>query len=213
MPHDAFEHVTDWVFDLDNTLYPASASLFPQIETLMTKFIMDELKLNQDEASHLRNRYWREHGTTLAGLMNEHGMDPDPFLHAVHDVDLDDLGKDVELRVAIDALPGRKIVYTNGSRKHADRVVEARGLTGAFEVHYGVEDANYCPKPHRIAFEKVFAADGLNTKTAAMFEDEARNLEVPHDLGMRTVLVGGTHDGSHVQHATDDLAEFLSNLV
>lgn len=213
MPHDAFEHVTDWVFDLDNTLYPASSSLFPQIEMRMTQFIMRELKLNESEAATLRRHYWREHGTTLAGLMREHDMDPDPFLHAVHDIDLNALDPDHTLRAAISELPGRKIVYTNGSRTHAARVIEARGLTGVFAAYYGVEDAGYSPKPHLGAFEKVFAQDGLDTSKAAMFEDEERNLRVPHELQMRTILVGDPHDGVHVHHNTDDLSSFLQRLL
>ena len=213
MPYDAFDHISTWVFDLDNTLYPSSANLFAQIERLMTAYITDSLKVSEQEAVHLRDYYWRHHGTTLAGLMAEHGMDPDPFLHAVHEIDLTGLLHDTRLRTALEKLPGRKIVYTNGSRRHADRVVEARGLSGVFQHHYGVEDAGYRPKPHRDAFEKVFAIDGFKQDAAAMFEDEARNLEIPHAMGMRTVLVGAIDDLPYIHHTTDDLTEFLCELT
>lgn len=213
MPRTHFSHVTTWVFDLDNTLYPREANLFGQIEVAMMRFIVDALAVTEDDAHRLRAQYWRDHGTTLAGLMAEHGVDPDPFLHAVHDIDLSVLQADGDLRRAIEALPGRKIVYTNGSRAHADRVIEARGLTGAFDARFGVEDAGYVPKPHRDAFDRVFGAAALQADRAAMFEDEARNLEVPHALGMRTVLVGEAHKAAHVHHQTPDLTAFLTRLV
>lgn len=213
MPRDKFFHVTTWVFDLDNTLYPREADLFAQIEVAMMRYIVDALSVSEAEANRLRDQYWRDHGTTLAGLMAEHGLDPDPFLVAVHDIDLSGLSRDADLRQAITALPGRKIVYTNGSRGHADRVVAARGLDGIFAAHYGVEDAGYLPKPHRQAFETVFAIAELKTDQAAMFEDDIRNLEVPHQLGMRTVLVGGTETAPHVHHQTSDLTAFLMKLA
>ncbi|MHA3916052.1 pyrimidine 5'-nucleotidase [Halovulum sp. GXIMD14793] len=213
MPRAHFSHVTTWVFDLDNTLYPREADLFAQIEVAMMRYIVDALSVSEAEAHRLRDLYWRDHGTTLAGLMAEHGLDPDPFLVAVHDIDLSGLTRDTELRQAIAALPGRKIVYTNGSRGHADRVVAARGLDGLFAAHYGVEDAGYAPKPRRDAFEKVFAMAKLNAAQSAMFEDDVRNLEVPHQMGMRTVLVGGADDAPHVHHHTPDLTAFLMKLA
>ncbi|MEO0913374.1 MAG: pyrimidine 5'-nucleotidase [Pseudomonadota bacterium] len=209
----AFDHVQDWVFDLDNTLYPPGADLFAQIETRMSGYIVDTLGVTEREAAHLRDVYWREHGTTLAGLMEEHGLEPDPFLEMVHDIDLSALAPAPELRAAIQALPGRKIVYTNGSRAHAQRVLDARGLTGVMDAFFGVEDAGYHPKPAERAFEKVFTLAELRTSAAAMFEDDARNLAVPHALGMRTVLVGPHEDADHIHHSTEDLADFLSQVV
>ena len=213
MPSPSFSHVRCWVFDLDNTLYAPEARLFDQIEALMTAYIVDRLGITPDDANALRARYWYEHGTTLAGLMAHHATDPDHFLDAVHDIDLSALAPDPVLGQRIATLPGRRIVYTNGSRSHARRVLAARGLTGAFDAIYGIEDAGYEPKPRRTAFDRVFAAAEVPAPQAAMFEDDARNLEVPSLLGMRTVLVGDDADhGPHVHHRTRDLSGFLDAL-
>ncbi|WP_126975802.1 pyrimidine 5'-nucleotidase [Frigidibacter oleivorans] len=209
----AFAHVRHWVFDLDNTLYPPEARLFDQIERRMTAWVMQALNLGQPEADGLRRRYWQLHGTTLAGLMAEHGVDPVPYLVDVHDISLDHLTPDPGLRAAIAALPGRKIVHTNGSAPYAERVLAARGLAGLFDGVYGVEDAGYVPKPQRSAFETVFARAGIAAATGAMFEDDARNLAAPHDMGMRTVHVAPLPaPAPHIHHHTAGLAEFLARL-
>lgn len=214
MISDAFSQVTVWVFDLDNTLYPPSARLFDQIEVLMTKYVMEALDVDHDVANHLRDQYWKQHGTTLAGLMREHDVDPGPYLDKVHDITLDHLQPAPDLRAHIQNLPGRKIIYTNGPQIHAERVTQARGLSGIFDAIYGVEHAGFEPKPDRAAFDKVFALDGLNPALGAMFEDEARNLSVPHDLGMKTVLVRPTPlVRPYIHHHTDDLTAFLGEIL
>lgn len=213
MPANAFSHVTDWVFDLDNTLYPPEARLFAQIEVRMTDFVMRALGVDHAEANHLRDHYWRLYGTTLAGLMHEHGVDPGPYLTDVHEISFDSLSPDPDLRAAIADLPGRRIVYTNGSAPYAARVLEARGLSGLFDGIYGVEHADFHPKPQRIAFETVFARAGITPQRAAMFEDDPRNLAVPHEMGMRTVHVAPERaTGAHIQHHTADLPRFLAAL-
>ncbi|EAQ05001.1 pyrimidine 5'-nucleotidase [Pseudooceanicola batsensis HTCC2597] len=214
MPRDAFAHVTTWVFDLDNTLYPPSARLFDQIEVRMTDWVMRSLGVDRPEADRLRHAYWRDHGTTLAGLMRLHGVDPGPYLTEVHDIDFSGLQADPALAARIQALPGRKIVFTNGCAPYAERVVEARGLTGLFDAVYGVEHAEYIPKPERAAFDRIFALDRLDTRTAAMFEDDPRNLAAPHALGMRTVHVAESPvTAEHIHHHTDDLSDFLGRLA
>lgn len=208
-----FEQVTTWVFDLDNTLYPPSMRLFDQIDRRMTAYVMRELRLPQPEADRLRHDYWRAYGTTLAGLMERHAIDPEPYMIEVHDIDFSVLAPDPGLREGIAALPGRRIVYTNGSAPYAHRVLEARGLQGLFDAVYGVEHAGYRPKPMPEAFAAVFGADGLDTTRAAMFEDDPRNLRVPHGLGMRTVHVAPDPEpAAHIHHHTDDLAGFLAAL-
>jgi putative hydrolase of the HAD superfamily len=208
-----FDHVAFWVFDLDNTLYPPEARLFDQIEVRMTDWVMEALKVDRAEADRLRRHYWQSYGTTLAGLMAEHGVDPGPYLTHVHEIDLGRLEPDVTLARRIRRLPGRKVVYTNGSAPYAQRVLAARGLDGLFDAVYGVEHAGFRPKPERAAFETVFAADGLDTACAAMFEDDARNLAAPHAMGMRTVHVApAREDHPHIHHHTDNLAEFLGHL-
>lgn len=213
-----FVHVETWVFDLDNTLYPTDVRLFDQIERRMTDYVMRTLAVDAAEANRLRRLYWERHGTTLAGLMREHGVDPEPYLAEVHDIDLSAVPRAEALRTAIGRLPGRKIVYTNGSRTHARRVTAALGLDGAFDRLYGFEDAAYVPKPEAAAFAAVFALDGIDPRRGAMFEDDHRNLAVPHSLGMRTVLVGprletGNAGRPHVHHATDDLVAFLAMVA
>ena len=209
-----FDHVTTWVFDLDNTLYPPKHRLFDQIEVRMTAWVMQALGVGKTEADRLRQHYWDSYGTTLAGLMREHNIDPAPYLTDVHDIDFSGLPRDPDLADAIRALPGRRIVYTNACEPYAHRVLEARGLTGLFDAVYGVEHAGFRPKPERAAFETIFAADGLNPETAAMFEDDPRNLAAPHEMGMKTVHVAPKPlKARHIHHHTDDLAGFLARLV
>jgi len=210
-----FSHVRHWVFDLDNTLYPPEAALFDQIEARMTRWVADALWVTVAEANRLRRRYWRSHGTTLAGLMEVHGVDPGPYLSDVHDISMDHLQRDPGLAAAIAALPGRRIVYTNGTAAYARRVLAARGLLDTFHDVFGVEEAGFQPKPRRAAFEAVFAAGGVAPARAAMFEDDPRNLEVPRQLGMQTVLVSPDcpDDCGHIQHRTNDLSAFLSHLA
>ena len=208
-----FGHVKTWVFDLDNTLYPPAARLFEQIERRMTGYVMRALNVPQDEADRLRAEYWRLYGTTLAGLMHEHDLDPHPYLVDVHDIALDHLAPDPALCDAIAALPGRRIVYTNGSAPYAERVLAARGLSTAFDAVYGVEHAGFRPKPERAAFEAVFACAGIEPARAAMFEDDPRNLAAPHAMGMRTVHVApAPQPADHIDHHTDDLTAFLQRL-
>lgn len=214
MVKHAFSHIRHWVFDLDNTLYPPSARLFDQIEVKMTNYVMDTLGVPKATADQMRQDYWRDHGTTLAGLMTHHQIDPDPYLEAVHDISLDHLEQDAALARHIAALPGKRIVYTNGSAPYARRVLSARGLSGLFDDVFGVEHADYRPKPERAAFDQVFAKAGVNPQTAAMFEDDARNLEAPHAMGMRTIHVApSAAPAEHIHHHTDDLTHFLAQLI
>lgn len=170
--------------------------------------------MNHDRALQLCVEYWRSHGSTLAGLMADYDVDPHEFLADVHDIDISHLRPDPGLARAIDALPGRKVVFTNGSHNHAKRVLAARGLTRQFDAVYGVEHADFKPKPTAAAFSTVFTKDGITPQKSAMFEDEARNLAVPHQLGMRTVLVHPQPDtADHIHHQTSDLTDFLSQVV
>lgn len=212
----SFAHVRAWVFDLDNTLYPPSARLFAQMQPRITAYVARTLSISETEADRLRDTYWLRYGTTLAGLMAEHGIDPKPYLEEVHDIDFSRLRPDPVLAGRIARLPGRKIVFTNGDAAYAGRVLRARGLTGAFDAVYGVEHAGYLPKPEQAAFEAVFALDGLSPQEGAMFEDDPRNLAVPHLMGMRTVLVGEEEpeEGTaYVHHHAPDLSEFLAGLA
>lgn len=213
MVQSHFKHVDTWVFDLGNTLYHPSARLFDQIEIHMTNYVMDALGVDRDRADYLRGHYWEKYGTTLSGLMREHDLDPLPYLVAVHDIDMSNMSLDPILAANIDALPGRKIIYTNGMAPYATRVLAARGLDGLFDEVYGVEHAGFLPKPERAAFDSIFRQANLNPTTAAMFEDDPRNLRAPFDLGMQTVHVADEPaPDDHIHHHTADLAGFLSQL-
>ncbi len=213
MQNAHFSDVSTWVFDLDNTLYPPSARLFDQIEKKMTRWVMQTAGVDHDEADRLRDLYWETYGTTLAGLMAEHQIEPGPYLAEVHDISFAPLSPDPALAAQIGALPGRRIIYTNATVSYAEKVVDARGLTDLFDAIYGVEEADYHAKPTRIAFETVFARDGFDPARAAMFEDDPRNLAVPHEMGMRTVHVAeAPAPAAHIDAHTDDLAGFLAAL-
>jgi putative hydrolase of the HAD superfamily len=213
MPKQHFAHVTAWVFDLDNTLYDPAVRLFDQIDARITAYVMRVTGATRTEADRLRRHYWHEHGTTLAGLMARHGVEPEGYMVEVHDIDFSVLVPDPALRAGIAALPGRRIVHTNASAPYAERVLEARGLRDLFHAVYGVEHSGYRPKPLQVAHEAVLAADGIDPTRAAMFEDDARNLTAPHALGMRTVHVAPTpQPAPHIHHHTDDLAGFLARL-
>ena len=218
-----FSHVTTWIFDLDNTLYPPEAALFDQIEARMVAQVQQMLGVDAAEADRLRAHYWRDYGTTLAGLMAEHRIDPEAYLLDVHDIDFSVLAPDPDLAAAIAALPGRKIVHTNADALYATRVL-AQCQLPVFEAIYGIQEVDFHPKPDARAYAAVIKAHGFDPAKAAMFEDDPRNLEVPASLGMRTILVGsGRHGpdalaadhrlGAHVQHRTSDLTGFLRSLV
>lgn len=218
-----FDHVTTWIFDLDNTLYDPAMRLFDQIERRMTAYVSRELGVDAAEANRLRNHYWREHGTTLSGLMAEHAIAPMPYLREVHDIDFSQLVPAPDLAALISDLPGRKIVHTNGDTEYAARVLEHRGLDVFDELH-GIETVGFHPKPDPRSYAAVISATGFDPACAAMFEDDPRNLAVPHSLGMRTVLVGAgrhgpdelsaIHDpGPHVHFRTMDLTAFLRDLA
>lgn len=214
MVKQRFAHVKTWVFDLDNTLYPPRYRLFDQIEVRMTDWVMQALNVGRTEANRLRQHYWQTYGTTLSGLMREHGIAPGPYLTDVHDIDFSVLPADPDLAKAIAALPGRKIIYTNGGADYAVQVLAARGLSGLFDAIYGIEQAGFLPKPERAAFEAIFAMDGLDPDQAAMFEDDPRNLHSPYEMGLQTILVAEKPvPALHIHHHTDDLTRFLTALV
>ena len=208
-----FSNVRAWVFDLDNTLYPPQARLFDQIEIRMTNWVMSALNLARAEADHLRRHYWQAYGTTLAGLMAEQDVDPGPYLNEVHDIDLSHLQPDPGLAARIADLPGRKIVYTNGCAPYANRVLAARGLNNVFDGVFGIEHAGFLAKPNRAAYEAIFAADGIDARNGAIFEDDPRNLAAPHEMGMRTVLVATvSQPAPHIHHHTSNLVKFLAQI-
>ena len=214
MNFDEFRNIDTWIFDLDNTLYPPEVRLFDQIEQKMRYFVANFLGISLAEADLMRAQYWRSHGTTLAGMMENHAMPPHEFLRNVHEIDFSVLPSSQNLAQLISALPGRKIVYTNGTEPYARSVLTARGLEQEFESVYGIEHASYQPKPRAEAFHEVFARAKVIPNTAAMFEDDPRNLEVPAHLGLKTIFISpDLIFPDYVDVAHSDLEAFLSHLV
>ena len=208
-----FSHVDTWIFDLDNTLYPPSADLFSLMDVKMENFLMREFKLGPDMAARLREDYWHEFGNTLYGLILNHKIDPMAYLEEVHDIDLSHMVHDPELASAIKSLPGRKVIYTNGSRNHAEKVTAACGIDHLFDDMFGLEQADFLPKPAPEAFAMIFDKARIEPKRSAFFEDELRNLETPKKLGMATVLVGKNSEADFVDFHTPELTGFLSDVV
>ena len=189
-------HIRNWIFDLDNTLYRADVEFFSQIDRKMTAFISRYLALQPNEARLIQKEYLAEYGTSLSGLMAVHGMDPAEFLEYVHDADLSMLSPDPKLRTYIKALPGRKFIFTNGSKGHAKNVAGHLNLFDLFDGSFGIEDGDYVPKPKRSPYIKFCDIFDIDPKTAIFFEDGLRNLEVPKHMGMTTVLVTSEADWS-----------------
>jgi putative hydrolase of the HAD superfamily len=223
----SFSHVSDWVFDLDNTLYPRACNLFAQIDALITTYVMGITRLEFAEARVLQKSYYREFGTTLHGLMHRHDVDPEHFLKTVHAIDYSPVPAHPELVDAIGALPGRKFIMTNGDAGHAHAVLARVGGAELFDGVFDIRAMAYRPKPLREAYDGFLAAHGIDPKRAAMFDDLEKNLLVPHETGMRTVQVVAAEDFAHAQveawelvrttaphvhYVTDDLAGFLRQL-
>ena len=215
-PTSALRPIETWIFDLDNTLYPASANLFPQIDKRMKVFISDLLKVSLDDAFVLQKQYYRQYGTTLRGLMLNHSIEPDGFLEFVHDIDHSVLNADARLGAALAKLPGRKFIYTNGSERHAVNVLDRLGVTGHFDGIFDICASSYIPKPEPAPYATLVARHAISPQRAIMFEDIHRNLRPAADLGMATVWVrhaenpaAAGEDLSHCHFMTDDLMDWL----
>jgi putative hydrolase of the HAD superfamily len=220
-----FRHVEAWIFDLDNTLYPAASDLFAQIDARMGAYVAGFLDMPIEDARKLQKDYYRDHGTTLNGLIKLHGIDPEPYLKDVHDIDLSVLVPDLALNDAIAALPGRKFVFTNGCRNYAGRVLDRLGLGSVADELWDIRTTGFTPKPERAAYDAVIARANIVPGRAAMFEDLARNLVPAHELGMTTVWIDNGSAWSrqgpdnpvaetrHIDYRTSDLAGFLKGIL
>jgi putative hydrolase of the HAD superfamily len=225
---DALSHINTWVFDLDNTLYPASCDLWPKIDQRITLYLSYLFGLDGMSSRALQKYYYQRYGTTLRGLMEEHGIGPDDFLDFTHDIDRSSLLPDLALASAITALPGRKLILTNGSRDHALLTAGALGLESMFEDIFDIADADFVPKPAAATYERFFERHAVDPARAVMVEDLANNLIIPHERGMATVLVvpkPGQMDHRdafeilrdaappYIDFVTSDLARFLTGLA
>jgi putative hydrolase of the HAD superfamily len=221
-----FGHVDAWVFDLDNTLYPSDSDLWPNIDKRITLFLMTLFGLDGLSARALQKHYYQRHGTTLRGLIDEDLARPEEFLAFVHDIDRSTLRPDPSLAEQIAALPGRKLIFTNGSRDHALRTAAQLGMGEVFEDVFDIVASNMIPKPAAAAYAAFFDKHEVDPARAAMFEDIARNLAIPRALGMTTTLVTAkvdqadhreahdraVDDARAIDFSTSDLAGFLTSV-
>ncbi len=224
---ERFRSVETWVFDLDNTLYPPDSDLWPKIDVRITLFLCELFGLDGLSARALQKHYYRRYGGTLRGLMEEYDIPSDEFLRFVHDIDRSSLKPNPLLAEAIAALPGRKLIFTNGSREHAMRTAEGLGLGAMFEDIFDIVASEFAPKPDPATYDRFFLKHGVDPVRAAMFEDLARNLIVPHARGMLTTLVvpkAGQIDyrevadaiagpDDHIDFITSDLEGFLQTVL
>jgi putative hydrolase of the HAD superfamily len=223
----AFDHIDTWVFDLDNTLYPYHVNLWQQVDARIGEFVGAWLKVSPEQARKIQKDYYLRYGTTMRGMMTEHGVRADDYLAYVHKIDHSPLEPNPAMGTAIAKLPGRKLILTNGSTAHADKVLQRLGLGEHFEAVFDIIAAELEPKPAPQTYQKFLTLHQVDPERSAMFEDLARNLIVPHQLGMTTVLVvpDGSkevvrehwelegRDAAHVDHVTDDLTGFLARLA
>lgn len=182
-------NIKNWIFDLDNTLYSPEEEIFSQIDERMTKFITDKFKINNEEAFNIQKKYFLEYGTTLSGLMKKNNIDTDEFLEFVHDIDLDILKPDKKLNKIISNLPGKKFIFTNGSKKHAQNVLKKLEMNAIFDDIYDIKDSNFIPKPNMEAYTTFINKMGIDVNKSIMFEDIARNLQPAKELGIISVLI------------------------
>ncbi|MGX9390242.1 pyrimidine 5'-nucleotidase [Nitrobacteraceae bacterium UC4446_H13] len=223
----AFTHIDTWVFDLDNTLYPHHVNLWQQVDARIGAYIGNFLKVDAVEARRIQKDYYKRYGTSMRGMMTEHGVSADDYLAYVHEIDHSPLEPNPTMGEAIARLPGRKLILTNGSTDHAGKVLARLGFPEHFEAVFDIVAAKLEPKPAPRTYRRFLDLHRVDPARSAMFEDLARNLVVPHDLGMTTVLVvpDGTReviredwemegrDALHVDHVTDNLTGFLAKLT
>lgn len=217
--HAALSHVRNWIFDLDNTLYPASANLFAMVDTRIGDYVRTLLRVDAAEAHRVQKAYFHAHGTTLSGLMAEHGVDPHHYLDFVHDVDMTVLEPNAALVAALARLPGRKLVFTNGDAPYAGKVLDRLGMADSFEGVYDIHATAYRPKPEPVAYQGLCEAYGLDPRESLFVEDMARNLKPAKAIGMTTVWIdngseqGPGEDRSFIDYTVADLSEWLHAIL
>ena len=218
--------IKHWVFDLDNTLYPASSNLFSKIDIRMKKFIISKLNVSPDDAYAIQKKYYFKYGTTLAGLMKNHNIDPEEFLGYVHKIDVSSLEKNVKMQKILKSLLGHKYIYTNGSQNHAIKVMKRIGINNYITNIFDIKNANYIPKPSIISLKSFMKKFDIKGEEAIFFEDIPKNLINPKITGFQTVLIkSSSHPDSntdlleaekkhfkHIDHVTYNITESLEQI-
>jgi len=213
--------IDTWIFDLDNTLYSADSGIFQQVGELMGKFVSKHLNIEIDEAKIIQKKYYKQHGTTLRGMMNNHGVDPDDFLSAVHKLDYSIVGPNHKLNEELKRLKGRKIIYTNANMQHAVEVLERIELTNFFDEIFDIKMANYIPKPEIAPYEQIIDQFNINVESASMFDDIAKNLVAAKKVGFTSVWIDAGYENfmddiqsskKYLDYETTNIVEFLENI-
>ena len=214
------ENIDNWIFDLDNTLYPEDTNLFARVSKRMTLFIQKEFNLKEEQARDLQRKMFKQYGTTMRGLMTEYDMDPEIFLHFVHDIDVSDMQVDMELKDLLGKLPGRRFIYTNGSVAHAKNITNQLGIKNLFEDVFDIVASNFLPKPAPQPYDDMVIKFSVDPTRSVMIEDMAKNLRPAADLGMTTVWLRHNKDwssedseGDHIHYAIDDLKLWLKEII
>ena len=215
------EKINTWIFDLDNTLYSADSGIFQQVHKLMGEFISNNLNMNLEEAKKLQSKYYKQHGTTLRGLMDNHGVDPDHFLAEVHKLDYSIVGPNKMLNQELDKLKGRKIIYTNANKQHVTDVLEKIKLSNYFDEIFDIKMANYIPKPEIKPYEQIIDLYNINASTSAMFDDIAKNLVPAKKVNFTSVWIDAGYENfsddieaskQYLDYQTRDLSLFIKNV-
>ena len=214
-----FRSIKYWIFDLDNTLYSGDTKVFDQVDKKMSKYISGKLNVSIEEAKKIQKNYFYEYNTTLNGMIKNHKIDPDEFLEFVHDIDIDFLQKDPGLSKEIEKLEGKKIIFTNGSRKHAINITKRIGIDQYFDDIFDIVNANFIPKPAMEPYKKLVEKHKIDPKLCVFVEDIARNLKPAYEMGMKTIWIENNEpwakkfsDSNFVEYKTDNLAEFLKKI-
>ena len=213
--------INTWIFDLDNTLYSADSGIFQQVHTLMGKFVSAHLNIDIKKAKELQRKYYRQHGTTLRGMMDNHNVDPDHFLSEVHQLDYSIVGPNFKLNRELKKLKGRKIIYTNANRQHANDILIRLELTNVFDEIFDIKTANYIPKPESSPYEQIISEFNIDPITTIMFDDIAKNLVPAKNVGFASVWIDVGYENfsddiakskKYLDYETKDLSLFLDEV-
>ena len=215
----SFKSIKYWIFDLDNTLYSAKTKVFEQVDKKMSKYISDKLNISIDEAKKIQKNYFHKYNTTLNGMIKNHKTDPNEFLEFVHDINIDFLQKDIELAKEMEKLEGKKIIFTNGSRKHAINVTKRIGIDQYFDDIFDIVDSNFVPKPAIEPYKKLVEKHKIDPKLCVFVEDIARNLKPAYEMGMKTIWIENNEpwakefsDSNFINYKTNNLSGFIRKI-
>ena len=215
----AFQSIKFWIFDLDNTLYSGKTKVFEQVDKKMSEYISKKLKIDLEEAKKIQKNYFHKYNTTLNGMIKNHKIDANEFLEFVHDVNLDFLNKDLELLKELEKLEGKKIVFTNGSKKHALNVTQKIGIDHCFDDIFDIVDCDFIPKPALEPYKKLVNKHKIDPKICVFIEDIARNLKPAYEMGMKTIWIENNEpwaskfaNSNFVNYRTSNLPEFLKKI-